>query len=337
MTRRHQIGIGLAAGAGLAWGLRALLRSQRKIELPGRVVIVTGSSTGLGLMIARQAVQAGAKVVLAARGEEALEAAASELRQIRSDVMAVPTDVSDQAQVQNLIDRTIQRFGRIDILVNNAGTIRVGPVEAMTVDDFEQAMATNFWGELYPTLAVLPQMRAQGGGRIANVVSVGGKLAFPHLLPYTASKFALTGLTEGLRAELAKDKILVTGIYPGTIRTGGHTHAYFKGDHQAEYTWFALSDLIPGVSSSAEAAARSLWNAVLHGDPEVIVGWNAKLAVLGHNLIPGWTMEALGLLNRVMPSGDNPEGPAVKGEQLMGTIPETLTRLIPSGARPGVS
>ena len=96
----------------------------------------------------------------------------------------------------------------------------------MTLDDFQQAMATNFWGELlrrpWPSC---PHMRAQGFGRIANVVSVGGKVAVPHLLPYTASKFALTGFTEGLRAELAKDNILVTGIYPGTIRTGGHTHA----------------------------------------------------------------------------------------------------------------
>ncbi len=217
--------IGLAGGAALAWGARAWLRSRRRIELAGRVVIVTGGSTGLGLMVARQAAERGAKLVLAARGEEDLRAAEAEIRQLGAEVLAVPTDVSDEGQVRNLVARAIERFGRVDILVNNAGTIQVGPAEAMTVDDFRQAMATNFWGELFPILAVLPQMRAQGGGRIANVVSVGGKVSVPHLLPYSASKFALTGLTEGLRSELARDNILVTGIYPGTIRTGGHAHA----------------------------------------------------------------------------------------------------------------
>jgi NAD(P)-dependent dehydrogenase (short-subunit alcohol dehydrogenase family) len=110
-------------------------------------------------------------------------------------------------------------------------------------------------------------MRAQRFGRIANVVSVGGRAAMPHLLPYTASKFALTGLTQGLRAELAKDNILVTGIYPATMRTGGHTHAWFKGNREAEYTWFALSDSVPILSTSAEYVARRLWQAVCNGDP----------------------------------------------------------------------
>ena len=297
-------------------------------------MIVTGGSTGLGLMVARQAAEAGARVVIAARGEAELREAEAELRQLGAEILAVPTDVTDEGQVRNLVDRTLERFGRVDILVNNAGTILVGPAEAMTVEDFRHAMDTNFWGELYPTLGVLPTMKAQGGGRIANVVSVGGKFAAPHLLPYTASKFALTGLTEGLRAELAQDNILVTGIYPGTIRTGGHSHAYFKGDQQAEYTWFALSDLLPGVSTSAKLAARSLWEAVLHGDPEVVVGWNARLAILGHNLFPGWTAEVLGLVNRVMPSGDQTSGPAIRGDQLEGKVPETLNKMIPPGARP---
>ena len=334
MKVRDRVLIGLAGGAALAWGAKAWLRSRRRIELKGRVVIVTGGSTGLGLMIARQAAEQGAKVVLAARGEADLRAAEGELRAMGADVLAVPTDVSDEGQVRVLVARSIERFGRIDILVNNAGTIQVGPAESMTADDFRHAMATNFWGELFPILAVLPHMKSQGGGRIANVVSVGGKVSVPHLLPYSASKFALAGLTQGLRAELAKDNILVTGIYPGTIRTGGHTHALFKGDRDAEYTWFALSDTIPGVSTSAESAARSLWKAVLDGDPEIIVGWNAKLAVFAHDLLPGWTAEALGLVNLALPSGGQASGEAVRGGQLTGAVPEALSRMIPPGARP---
>ena len=334
MKLRHQLLVGLAGGAALSWGARAWLRSRRRIELAGRVVVVTGGSTGLGLMIARQAAVLKARIVIAARGEEDLRAAEAELSNLGAEVLAIPTDVSDEGQVRTLIARTIERFGKVDVLVNNAGTIQVGPAEAMTVDDFRKAMATNFWGELLPILAVLPQMRAQGGGRIANVVSVGGKVSVPHLLPYSASKFALTGLTEGLRAELAGENILVTGIYPGTIRTGGHTHAEFKGDHQAEYTWFALSDTIPGVSTSAESAAKALWKAVLDGDPEVVIGWNARLAVLAHNLFPEWTVEALGLVNQALPSGGPSSGPSIRGEDLTGKIPDTLNRMIPPGTRP---
>ena len=334
MKLRHKLLIGLAGTAGLGLAGRALLRARRRIELSGRVVIVTGGSTGLGLIVARQAAEQGAKVVIAARGEDDLRAAESELGRLGADVLAVPTDVSDEGQVRNLIARTIERHGRVDILVNNAGTIQVGPAGTMTVDDFQKAMATNFWGELYPTLAVLPHMKAQGGGRIANVVSVGGKVSVPHLLPYSASKFALTGLTEGLRAELAKDNILVTGIYPGTIRTGGHGHAEFKGDKDAEFTWFALSDTIPGVSTSAEYCARSLWAAVLNGDPEVVVGWNARLAIIFHNLFPEWNAEAMSLVDLALPRHDGTHGTSTRGEDLGGRIPDALNRMIPPGTRP---
>ena len=334
MKLRHQLLIGMAGVGGLALAGRALLRQRRKIELAGKVVVITGSSTGLGLIVARHAAQNGAKLVLAARGEADLRAAESELRAMGADVIAVPADVSDEGQARNLIARAIERFGRVDILVNNAGIISVGPVETMTVDDYKEAMETNFWGELYPTLAVLPHMRSQGSGRIANVVSVGGKVSVPHLLPYSASKFALTGLTEGLRAELAKDNILVTGIYPGTIRTGGHTHAEFKGDKNAEYTWFSLSDTIPLASTSAEHAAKQLWEGVLCGDPEVVVGWNARVAIILHNLFPEWTAELMSVVNRFLPAASQVHGESVRGERLSGKVPDTLNKAIPPGTRP---
>ncbi len=334
MKLRHQLLVGMAGVGGLALAGRALLRQSRKIELAGRVVVVTGASTGLGLLVARHAAQNGAKLVIAARGEPELRAAEAELRAMGADVIAVPTDVSDEGQARNLIARAIERFGRVDVLVNNAGIISVGPVETMTVDDYKEAMETNFWGELYPILAVLPHMRSQGAGRIANVVSVGGKVSVPHLLPYSASKFALTGLTEGLRAELAKDNILVTGIYPGTIRTGGHTHAEFKGDKNAEYTWFSLSDTIPLASTSAETAAQRLWDGVLHGDPEVIVGWNARVAIIVHNLFPEWTAELMSVVKRFLPAATQVHGESVRGERLSGKVPDALNKAIPPGTRP---
>ncbi len=337
MKLRHKLLIGLAAGAGVAAAGRAMLRARRRIELQGRVVLVTGGSTGLGLLVARQAAEQGARIVLAARGEADLKAAEAELKAGGADVLAVPTDVSDEGQVRNLVARAVERFGRIDVLVNNAGIMRVGPIGTMTVDDFRELMAVNFWGELLPILAVLPHMRSQGGGRIANVVSIGGKVPVPHMLPYVASKFALTGLTEGLRAELNRENILVTGIYPGTIRTGGHTHADFKGDREAEYAWFSLSDTVPGVSTSAEYAARRLWDAVLNGDPEVVVGWNARLASIVHGMFPEWTAEAMTLVNQALPKAAESHGPPVRGEQLTGKVADAMNRTIPQGTRPGLA
>ncbi len=338
MKTRDKILIGLAATAGATWGLRAWLRSRRRITLADRVVVITGASSGHGFIVAQQAAEHGAKLVLAARDVQALRQAEAELRVLGArDVLIVPTDVSEREQAEALITRTIERFGRIDVLVNNAGIISVGPLETMTVEDFRRVLATNFWGAVYTSLAALPYMRAQQFGRIANVSSLGGKVAAPHLLPYTTSKFALTGFTEGLRAEAARDNILITGIYPGTMRTGGHTHAWFKGDKEAEYTWFALSDTTPVVSVSAHKTARKLWQAVCDGEPEVVVGWTAKAAVLFHDLFPEWNAELLALADRLLPAPTDVQAPAVQGQNLQGTAPDLLNRAVPPSARPGLS
>jgi short-subunit dehydrogenase len=196
-------------------------------------------------------------------------------------------------------------------------------------------MATNFWGAVYCSLAAIPYMRQRRFGRIGNVVSIGGKVPTPHLLPYTSSKFALTGFTKALRAELAKDGILVTGIYPHLMRTGGHVHAYVKGDRAVEYSLFALGDTLPIVSVSAESVARRLWDAVRHGDPEVIAGWPSVIAAKVHALFPNWTAEALSLIAGLLPRDDESIVP-VRGEDVPGRLPEALSRQIPPGTRPSV-
>jgi short-subunit dehydrogenase len=208
-------------------------------------------------------------------------------------------------------------------------------METMTLLDFENAMATNFWGAVYCTLAAIPYMRERRFGRIANVVSIGGKMPTPHLLPYTASKFALTGFTEGLRTELAKDGILVTGVYPHLMRTGGHVHAWVKGDRETEYTLFALGDTLPFVSTSAESVARRLWQAVCDGDAEVIAGWPAVIAAKVHSLFPNWTAEALALVDRMLPQATGTGGP-VRGQDVRGRLPEFLSGRIPPATRPDV-
>ncbi|HEY2157196.1 MAG TPA: SDR family NAD(P)-dependent oxidoreductase [Isosphaeraceae bacterium] len=334
MRFQDKLLLGLIGGGAALWAGRSYLRSRRRIDLAGRVVVITGATSGLGLLTARLAARHGAGLVIAARDEDDLLAAAEDLLDAGSpEVLAIPTDVSVEDQAEALIARAVEYFGRIDVLVNDAGVMVVGPVEAMTPDDFERVMATNFWGAVYPTLAAIPHMKRERFGRICNVVSVGGKVALPHLLPYTASKFALSGFSEWLRGELANEGILVTAIYPGTIRTGGHRHAEMKGDHGAEYAWFSLSDIVPGLSVSAHRCAEALWDAVIHGDPEVVFGLNAKLAVALHNLSPSWFAEVASLIDAALPEAAGATE-ARRGSEIRGTVADFANRMIPEGTRP---
>ncbi len=136
-------------------------------------------------------------------------------------------------------------FGRIDMLVNNAGVMHVGPLEHMAYGDYHQAMNVHFWGALHCTEAVLPYMRRRRSGRIVNIASIGGLIAVPHLAPYSASKFALVGYSDAVRAEVAKDGIRVTTVCPGLMRTGSAVNALVKGRHEAEFAWFGTLSSLP--------------------------------------------------------------------------------------------
>ncbi|HZB47373.1 MAG TPA: SDR family oxidoreductase, partial [Pyrinomonadaceae bacterium] len=206
-----------AAGAGALLAARAFFRRRNEYDFRGKTVLITGGSRGLGLVLAREFADEGANVALCARDNEELERARQDLAARGARVFAFPCDVTDRAQVKELVEVVERHFGGIDVLVNNAGTIQVGPVEVMTLEDYEQAMNVHFWAPLYATLAVLPEMRRRGEGRIVNISSIGGKISVPHLVPYSASKFALVGLSDGLRAELAKDNVVVTTVCPGLM------------------------------------------------------------------------------------------------------------------------
>ena len=220
----------IAAGAGAVLALRAL-RSRATYDFRGKSVLITGGSRGLGLVLAREFAAEGARLTIVARDRVELEQARADLAARGAEVLAFACDVRDQADVQSAIERVVARYGSIDVLINNAGVIQAGPVEHMQVADFEDALNTHLWGPLYTMLAATPYMRRQGGGRIVNIASIGGKVAVPHLVPYTTSKFALVGLSDGMRAELARDNIIVTTVCPGLMRTGSHLNALFKGQH----------------------------------------------------------------------------------------------------------
>jgi len=250
------------------------------------------------LVLARQLAERGARLALVARDEHELGRVYDELGNRCPGLLTIPANVTDPAQAQAAVREVLDRYDRIDVLINNAGTITVGPLETMTLTDFEQAMGVNYWGPLYMTLAALPAMRQRRAGRVVNVASIGGKVAVPHLLPYTASKFALVGLSKGLRAELAKDGIVVTTVCPGLMRTGSPRNARFKGRHKDEYAWFAASDSLPLLSMSAECAAHKIIDALRHGDAEVVLSLPAKVLATLSDWFPGLTTDATALVNR---------------------------------------
>jgi short-subunit dehydrogenase len=322
-----------AAGAGAALAVRALVRKATEYDMRGRVVLITGGSRGLGLVMARELARQGAQLAICARDEQELTRAYEDLSW-RTRVLPLPCDVTRQEQVANMVSTVQDHYGRIDVLINNAGVIQVGPMEVMTLEDYEEAMRIHFWAPLYTTLAVLPEMRRRREGRIVNIASIGGKISVPHLLPYSASKFALVGFSEGLRAELAKDGIVVTTVCPGLMRTGSPRNATFKGQHQAEYAWFAISDALPLTSMKAERAARQIIAACKRGDAEVVLTIQAKLAALFHGVFPGLTADILGVINGLLPEAGGIGTGRAKGKESESDLaPSWLTMLGDNAAR----
>jgi NAD(P)-dependent dehydrogenase (short-subunit alcohol dehydrogenase family) len=287
-------------------------RLRRTYDLRAKAVLISGGSRGLGLALAREFARAGARLALVARDADELVRARDDLRaRGAAEVIIEPCDVADGDEVTRAVVSIMASLGTVDVLVNVAGTIEVGPIEAMRKEDFERALATNFWGAFHLMDAVVPEMRARGQGRVANVSSIGGIVAVPHLLPYVASKFALTGLSLGLRAELAKDGIGVSTICPGLMRTGSPVNARFKGDHSREYAWFATADSLPILSTSAEAAARRIVRAVVRNEAMVRITAPAKLAAIAAGLTPGLVSAAMSLTNSLLPRSD--ARPPVRG------------------------
>lgn len=305
MTRKaNQLGALGIAGAvvGVGLGIRALIRARRYVCLKDKVVLITGGSRGLGMTLARLAADEGAKIAICARDQAELDRAREELASRGANVLAVQCNITIASDVNELINRVVAHFGTIDVLINNAGVIQVGPMEEMTAADYDEAMSTHFTGPLHATLGVLPIMRSRGAGRIVNITSIGGKVAAPHLLPYSASKFALVGFSEGLRAELLKDNIYVTTVAPGFFRSGSPRHAMFKGQHEKEYAWFTTADVLPGVSISPERLASRILSAMKHGQAELITPFAAKLQAKINGLMPGIVSEISGLINALLPS-----------------------------------
>lgn len=323
MLRKAATASIVVAGAGVACtgalAVAAVANSRRKSErLYGKVALVTGASRGLGMAIAEELGRKGARLALAARDAAELERARALLIERGAvenaeDIAILPCDLRNPQSAEWLIQQVTSLFGRIDILVNNAGVIQVGPIENQTVQDFRDVMDANFFSGLHCTVAILPQMLERGRGNIVNITSIGGKIAIPHLLPYTTSKFAAVGLSEGLNAELRSKGIRVTTVCPGLMRTGSHLNALFNGNAAKEYRWFSFAAGVPGLSASARTAARKIVRAMIVGKAEIAITPQAILATRIADLCPTATARTMQMLNAALPSAVPENGSSLRG------------------------
>ena len=281
--------VGGAVLAGWAAGMLVRRFVSRPPNFTSKTVIITGGSRGLGLAMARVFAAEGARLVLIARSSDQLESAAADLRANGATVQTITCDIRDRAAVQSAIDLVMRDSGRIDVLVNNAGVIQVTPFVHAQRSDYEDSLNTHFWGPLNLVEACLPHLLQQGAGHIVNISSVGGRIAVPHLMPYCVGKFALTGFSDALHAELAPMGIAVTTVTPYLMRTGSHRNPLVRGQHRKEAQLFALGTASPLTAISADRAARMIVEAVRRRRARIAPGWPSRTAEVVQSVAPELT------------------------------------------------
>lgn len=241
-----------------------------------QVMVITGASSGIGLVTARLAAQRGVKLVLAARNEEALQELTAELTKSGTKAVYAVTDVGDEAQMNRVAELAVAEFGGFDTWVNNAGVSIFGMVTDVSVEDMKRMFDTNFWGATYGSRIAVKHFREQHKpGAVVNVTSFFGDRATPVQSTYSASKFALHGLTDALRMELeaAGDPISVTNVHPGRIDTPYNEHAHSYLEKQPAHR---------GYIYPPKSVAEAILYAAAHPTRDMFVGFQAKFfAVMG--------------------------------------------------------
>jgi NAD(P)-dependent dehydrogenase (short-subunit alcohol dehydrogenase family) len=296
---------GSALAAGGLFASKAIMNSYNKFSLRNKVVLITGGSRGLGLVLARHLADEDAKIVICARSIDELQRASEDLGPRALHFLAVQCDITDRKQVENMVEKVKKEMGNIDILINNAGIVQVGPMESMSDEDYEAAMKVHFWGPFYTMNHVLPDMIGMGEGLIVNIVSILGRVSFPHLLPYNTSKYALSGLSEGMSSALRKYNIKITTVYPGLMRTGSPRNIEVKGQYEKEYAWFKITDSLPLLSMNVDKAAQKIIEAMKDGKKTITLTIPAKIAVAAHGIAPGLILSFFDLINYLLPEMRN--------------------------------
>ncbi len=252
-------------------------------------VLITGASQGIGKATALLFAQNGYDLVLASRRVEPLAAAAQEVQALGRTVLSIPCDVKDPQQVDNLVNKALAQYGNIDVLLNIAGIYSSGTVEDFSLEDWHQTIDTNLWGYIHTIHALLPSMIAKGSGTIVNVISIAGKVPIPYLVPYSTSKFALTGMTEAMHSEFKPKGIHVCGIYPSVIKSSLMERAIFRGkdEQDAQARRNQLDQVLSTpVVEKPEDVAKAIWEGVKNQRSEVLVG-SANVSNTAYGLLPG--------------------------------------------------
>ncbi len=260
-------------------------------------VVITGASSGIGHATSLAFAHDGANIVLAARDQLSLDVVASECERVGVQTLVVPTDVTDPEAVQKLADAALERFGRIDVWINNVGTGAVGRFENVPVAAHRRVIEANLLGHMYGAHAVLPHFRSRGRGILINMISVGGWTAVPYAASYVASKFALRGLSESLRAEVSDlPGIHVCEVYPTFVDSPGMSHG-------ANYTGKRIGAAAP-MLDPREVAMR-LVTLARDPKPSVSMGSAAWPARLAHTLAPDLTARmARKMIDRALDKAD---------------------------------
>jgi NADP-dependent 3-hydroxy acid dehydrogenase YdfG len=188
-------------------------------NITGKVIVITGASSGMGAAAASHLAAKGASVVLGARRADRIETLAAEITEAGGKAVAVVTDVTNREDVRKLVDAAVETYGRIDVLINNAGVMPLSPLDRLKVDEWDQMIDVNVKGVLYGIAAALPHMKEQGSGHFINLSSVAGHKLFAGSAVYSATKFAVRALSDGLRQEMASHNIRTTIISPGAVKT----------------------------------------------------------------------------------------------------------------------
>lgn len=250
-----------------------------KLDLRDRVVLITGASRGIGRATALEFARAGARVALTARSSEALATLRSEIEALGGRALALPADLRHPEQVRAMVAAIVATWGQIDVLVNNAGATYRRSIGEMTEEEIQEVVGTNLLGSLWCIREALPHLAARGDGHIVNVSSILGKRGVPGQAVYSASKFALQGLSEALRAELASAGVTVTAFCPSSTRTEMN-QSISQGD-PAFQQWIRNTFMF-----SPEDVARRIVRATRRRQREVVLSVPAKLVVLLNTLVP---------------------------------------------------